>query len=315
LRRGRGGYSGGCKGGYNNRGNYPRRKRCFVCGKPDCWSTRHSHEERQNQKRKWRTFTQTDGTNGDFAIFLQKYEGNQNDKYNEFDAFLGFAPTDDDDDNDGIKAVIITQYYTQYHTAYGNINDNAAVTYLNNQAFFHGLIALDPYTPLVNPIIISQNPNLTAITIEPFVAHILFFTHNADIFKGIISDTNAASVSTAGKRQIRALQKKIPNVTIDTSTTGKYHIKFGNNPLIESLRTMGVGTFFGTIDFAIMPTNTLFLFYFANMKKHDVYLNSTRNVLVHNGKNHSIVMKNGHPWFLLNDLKGIVSHLTEVELR
>jgi hypothetical protein len=76
-----------------------------------------------------------------------------------------------------------------------------------------------------------------------------------------------------------------------------------------------VGTSFGTIDFAIMPTNTSFLFCFANIKKHDVYLNSTRDVLVHNGKNYPIVMKNGHPWFLLDDLEGIVLHLTKVELR
>jgi hypothetical protein len=78
---------------------------------------------------------------------------------------------------------------------------------------------------------------------------------------------------------------------------------------------MGVETSFGTIDFAIMPTNTFFLFYFANIKKYDVYPNSTRNVLVHNGKNYSIVIKNEHPWFLLDDLEGIVSYLTEIELR
>jgi hypothetical protein len=78
---------------------------------------------------------------------------------------------------------------------------------------------------------------------------------------------------------------------------------------------VGVGTSFGTIDFAIMPTNTFFLFCFANIKKHDVYLDSTRNVLVYNGKIYFIVIKNGYPWFLLNDLEGIVLHLIEVELR
>jgi hypothetical protein len=168
---------------------------------------------------------------------------------------------------------------------------------------------------LVNPAITSQNPDLTAVTIEPFIAHILFFTHNVDIFKGIIPDTDAIGVLTAGERQVRALQKKIPDVIIDTSITGKYYIKFGDNPLVEFFGTMGVGTFFGTIDFAIMPTNTFFLFCFANIKKYGVYLNSTRNVLIHNGKNYSIVIKNGHPWFLLDDFEGIVSHLTEVELR
>jgi hypothetical protein len=58
---------------------------------------------------------------------------------------------------------------------------------------------------------------------------------------------------------------------------------------------MGVGTFFGTINFAIMLTNTFFLFCFANIKKHNVYLDNTRDVLVYNGKDYFIVMKNGYP--------------------
>jgi hypothetical protein len=78
---------------------------------------------------------------------------------------------------------------------------------------------------------------------------------------------------------------------------------------------MGVKTSFGTIDFAIMPTNTFFLFYFANIKKYGVYLNSMRNVLIYNGKNYFIVMKNEHPWFLFNNFEDIVLYLTEIELR
>jgi hypothetical protein len=168
---------------------------------------------------------------------------------------------------------------------------------------------------LVNPVIILQNPDLTAITIESFIAHTLFFTHNVDVFKGIILNTGAAGVLIAGERQIRALQKKIPDFTIDTSITSKYYIRFDDNLLVESLGIMGVGIFFGTIDFAIMPTNTFFLFCFANIKKHDIYLNSTRDVLIYNGKNYFIVIKNEHPWFLLNNLEGIVLHLIKIELR
>jgi hypothetical protein len=52
-KRGDGGFKGRYRSGYSGRGNsYSNRKKCFVCGKPDCWLTRHSHEKRLDQRRK-----------------------------------------------------------------------------------------------------------------------------------------------------------------------------------------------------------------------------------------------------------------------
>jgi hypothetical protein len=128
-------------------------------------------------------------------------------------------------------------------------------------------------------------------------------------------DTGAAGVFIAGEMQIRALQKKIPNVIIDTFIAGKYCIKFSNNPIIESIGTINIITLFGIINFAVILINTFFLFCFADMKKYNVYLNNTRNVLVHSGGNYSIAIKNSYVCFLPDSLKGIISHLTETELR
>jgi hypothetical protein len=104
-------------------------------------------------------------------------------------------------------------------------------------------------------------------------------------------DTGAAGVSTAGEPQVKALQKRFPKVTVDTSTAGQHKISFGNNPEILSLGTIDVETPFGNVYFAVMPTNTSFLFYLANMNRYDVYLNNINNVLVYNGKEHPIVRK------------------------
>jgi hypothetical protein len=51
------------------------------------------------------------------------------------------------------------------------------------------------------------------------------------------------------------------------------------------------------------------------MKKYNVYLDNTRNVLVYGGRNYSIAIKNDHAWFLLDNFEGIVLHFTETELR
>jgi hypothetical protein len=127
-------------------------------------------------------------------------------------------------------------------------------------------------------------------------------------------DTGAAGVFIAGERQVRALQKKIPNITVDTSTAGKYRIKFGDNPVVKSIGTIGVITPFGVIDFAVMLTNISFFFCFADMKKHNVYLDNTRDVLVYGGRNYPIAIRDGYAWFLLDNLKGIMFYLTETEL-
>jgi hypothetical protein len=156
---------------------------------------------------------------------------------------------------------------------------------------------------------------LNAVIIDPNVAYIFFFIHDADVFKGIMPDTGAAGVFTAGERQIRALQKKILDITVDTSTAGKYRIKFDDNSVVKSTGTVDVTTPFGIIDFAVMPTNTPFFFCFADIKKHNVYLDNTRNVLVHGGRDYPIAMRDGHAWFLLDNLEGIMFYFIEIELR
>jgi hypothetical protein len=117
------------------------------------------------------------------------------------------------------------------------------------------------------------------------------------------------------KGKYELCRKKSLILQLIRSQPANIAIKFGNNPVVEFTRTVGVITPFGVIDFAIMLINTFFLFCFADMKKYNVYLDNTRNVLVHGGRNYPIAIRNGHAWFLLDNFKGIMSHFTEIELR
>lgn len=70
----------GLQGGNNNgrsRGSYTQRdKKCFVCGKQGCWSTRHSAEERAQSRRRFQTYAQDhDDVDSDYHVFLAAYEG------------------------------------------------------------------------------------------------------------------------------------------------------------------------------------------------------------------------------------------------
>jgi hypothetical protein len=111
----RGDFRGRYRGGYSGRSSsYSNRKKCFVCGKPDCWSTRHSHEKRLDRRRKWRAFTQSDGTNDDFKAFLQNYEDDPN-ECNDFDAFVTFVQTDKND-NENTEYVWHSEELVQVET-------------------------------------------------------------------------------------------------------------------------------------------------------------------------------------------------------
>jgi hypothetical protein len=104
-------------------------------------------------------------------------------------------------------------------------------------------------------------------------------------------NTGAAGVSTAGEPQVKTLQKRCPKVTVDTAITGQHRVCFGDNPEITFLKTVGVETPFGIVNFAIVPTNTSFLFCLANMDRYGVYFNNVENTLVHGGKTYPIMRK------------------------
>ena len=157
----------------------------------------------------------------------------------------------------------------------------------------------------------SQNPY------EPANQFYFRDRYSSETFQGIMPDTGAAGVSTAGEQQFIALQKKNPTIMLDTSTAGEHRVRFGDNPDIMSLGTVGVTTPFGTILFQVIPANTPFLFCLSDMDKHKVYLNNIRGTLVHGDKEYPVVRKWGHPWLLIDELEKSVTwcHLTETELR
>jgi hypothetical protein len=101
---------------------------------------------------------------------------------------------------------------------------------------------------------------------------------------------------------------------MDLFTAG-YKVKFGDNPESTFLGTVAVKTFFRTIRFAVMLINTSFLLCLANMNCCGVYFNNINNTLVHNGKEHPIVRKWEHSWFLLDDAEIIVVHCHFIETK
>lgn len=230
----------------------------------------------------------------DFGAFLAAYEGV------DTGDFEGEMETEIDAWNATEEAP--EPKFESFFTGYGPVDGGKIVNFLNNQATMYAMTSTDPF---------EQPPN------EPASLFHFQSRYDSETFQGIMPDTGAAGISTAGENQVKALQKKIPSTKIDTSTAGQHRVRFGDNPESISLGTVAVETPFGSIDFQVVPANTPFLFCLSDMDKYGVYLNNILNILVYRGKGYPIIRKWGHPWFLLDDLEKTIAwnHLTETELR
>jgi hypothetical protein len=285
------GFRGSSHGGALPRSD--REKKCFVCEKPNCWSTRHSLDDRKEAYNKFRQSASNVGShNVDtayFQSFLVQYEGVED-----------LGGNDVSEAEQLLMEMEIEDYSpNQFFTEFGEVDGTQIIAVLNDQSVFHSITKSDVFNELKESSTFSFDNR-----------------YSASVFHGIMPDTGAAGVSTAGEPQVRALQQLDNSVRIDQSTAGQHKIRFGKGTAI-SLGTVDVKTPLGYITFHVVPANTPFLFCIEDMNKLGVRLDNLKNILVQGDKLVPVVRKWGHPWLLLHQLEKSVawSHLTESELR
>jgi hypothetical protein len=237
---------------------------------------RYEANEKKGAYQRFYALAKDAGITMNYAMFFAEFESvNIGIKENE----SAFA-----NNNDNVNAffnafnAFFTFYniFQQFFIICGPINGQITITLLNNAAAAHGITEIDSFE--------ERKPR------EEFHLFVFHSRYDGNIFQGIMPDTGAAGISIVGEPQVRILQLKFPGVTMD-SFTADHKVKFGDNPESTFLGTVAVETFFRTIPFAVMPINTPFLLCLANMNRCGVYFNNINNILVHNGKKHSIVRK------------------------
>lgn len=261
--------------------NYSWKKRCYICGKVGCFSTKHPEEERQKTRNKYldKRISSPGSNSLNYGAFLTEYEGREEDE--------------DDEDNDNA-----------YEAEDYDVNEEEeeqkyfAATYLSNEAFRHRII--------------GQN-NKDSLPATAFILD--HYTNEA--FQGILPDTGAARNSTAGKGQFEALQKEI-KLVFNENTAGAVTISFGNGKPLSSIGSTVVKTPIGSIEFHILDTPTPFLLCLRDMDRLGVYLNNVTNEIISTSDAATklpIVRKFGHPWFFLRKEEATTLFLTEPEMR
>ena len=180
-------------------------------------------------------------------------------------------------------------------------DERLAVKYLTNQAFLHHVTGEDVYR-YTEPI-------------TPATQFLIEDRYSRITYQGILPDTGASNISTAGKEQFLALQAEDPTVTLDTSTAGSASVQFGKGSVTTSIGTANVSTEIGKIKFEVLDAPTPFLLCLRDMDRLQVYFNNTTDQLVQGKATFPVVRKWGHPWFHLSKTEHARVFLTETELR
>jgi hypothetical protein len=289
----------GFRGGYGGSHEGSRDKKCYICKKPGCWSTKHTPDERRQAYDLFKQKSQYPNTSqAYYQSFLAHYEGLEDLIDDKVDNAV-------DEDEQLIAEWENSEKWLEldtYTTELGEIDGRETVQILANQAAFHAVTKTDVFNKLTE----------TQETSSAFMLD----RYSSETFQGIMPDSGAAGVSTAGEPQFLALRKLMPALQIDTATAGKHKIKFGKGETI-SQGTVNVDTPIGIITFHVVPANTPFLFCLQDMDRLGVKLDNLENVLIQGNNVVPIVRKWGHPWMLLQRQEEALawSHLTETELR
>jgi hypothetical protein len=269
--------------------NQPHRdkmKRCFVCRHQNCWSTRHTQEERDKAKERYRLQfnRQLDRQYEQYVADMEGEEGQDT------------SPDDDDNIDNEFEALMVGMDYP-----------------LESSAFITEIDSIDSSDARNMAINLSNNAMSHILLREQSI-----FTldrYGPTRFYGILINTGAAGESTAGYGQYKAYMRLFGKgtVNIDKSKEGAVTATFGIGST-TSIGSTTINTPIRQCEFHIIQANTPFLLGISDMDKKGIILDNIQNRLISSEKPVPIVRQFGHPFLVWGPTVSTYSHLTETEL-
>ena len=147
----------------------------------------------------------------------------------------------------------------------------------------------------------SETPNIENSSISYAYISSTSFRYDDTEFKGLLIDSKAATRSTDGIGQLKALQKIDDTIQLDQSTAGSANFVFDIES-IGSIESINISTSIGSITFHIISVNTFFLLFLANLDKSEAFFNNVTNKVIQQHqkflRSHSVFRKYGHAFLL-----------------
>ncbi|POS82128.1 hypothetical protein EPUL_006743, partial [Erysiphe pulchra] len=269
----------------NNKGNY--KGKCFICRRPNCWSTNHTEEERRKSRER---------ITKKVEAYIQDYEGQQNSNYEaesedeipeQFLIDLDSFDVEDISENFIISTGSIPAYEARQFQQ--NLCNNVTYHLLsgNDLTESHN----DPFTYIAN----SGG------------------RYTSDKWHGIMLDPGSSSFSTAGCGQVKAYISTFNCGKVDKSTAGAITAQFGIGRT-TSIGSINILTPIGNVTFHVVNADTPFLLCLQDMDSLKIYYNNLRDVIqMQNGKSIPVIRKFNHA-FLVWGIPSL-NYLTDSELR
>ena len=268
----------------------PKKKKCFVCDKKNCWSTNHTNKKKDEAMIRFKNklSRDIDKRPSHYITEIERINPNQkNDEKND-----GLNDLNEIMENFILNATSAASTFPKpensetFFTSFGALQDaKIMTTNLNQRAFEHELGITE-----------SLNNPHDSETSDPF-AYVVSDRYTSNEFYGIMIDTSASKYSTAGYGQYLAY-KTIYDVNIDSSKAGTIYVQFGIES-ISSIESIAIATPIDQVEFHIIKADTPFLLCLADLDRLKVYFNNVENILIsEKKKTFSMIRRFGHPFLL-----------------
>ena len=262
-------------------------KKCFICGKPNCWSTNHTKEERLNARRKYRAINPRSSPT-QYYVFLKEHEG--------LGTEIDYEDDDDDDEDDDLNA-----YFTIDEPQDAVTNHQADEAAMHALSMF--LSPAAPPSPLDEPVLSNEGAG----------CYVLQTSSNEPRFLGLLPDTGASSISTAGLPQFEAFERAFPATQLNW-TTSDTTIRFGKGST-QTIGSVSIMTPIGRIDFHVVPIDTPFLICLNDLQRLKIVYDTAQGQLLQEGRALILTKRGGHLWLEMPTEVHHTYFLTETELR
>ncbi|KAL2885168.1 Ribonuclease H-like domain [Ceratocystis lukuohia] len=249
---------------------YGRRalRKCFICQKEGHFMNRHTKAERDRHMAEWRTKKPS----GPAHVYAM-------DAFDmEYGSFHGCAEEEEEFGPDQT---------TETYVTWVDGNGRETLDALDDNKVHHWLVGA------------SAPRGMSHAQREPAAKD--GSRYSSDEFMGLIIDTGAAKVSTAGISQFKALQALKPELALDTATKGHIKVRFGMGQA-SSLGTTVIDTGVGSVTFHVMDADTPFLLSLADLDRLGAFFNNTKNKLVKGAVHVNVFRRFGHAFLHLPEM-------------
>jgi hypothetical protein len=335
----------------NQNRRYLSKKKCFVCQKEECWSTKYSKDERETTKQKFKNRLNR------FFIRIDHYIS----EYEKTNLSSSYSKNDSDTDLEEIKTSIINLSSLSLFSNSNNLwNVETFITSFdsvdNAETMITNLVNCFLKYFLINTLHICMNNDQTSNDFQTdlktitsfslvqidlnvlilfhicmknidFFTYIIIHCYTFEMFYDIMIDSDVFKRSTVDYEQFLAYQKNNKDDLIDTIKAETINVQFEIESIF-SLKSIIIDISIKLMKFHVIKINTSFLLNLVDIYRLKVYFNIVENILFMITKNRdlSMIRRFDHDFllwknsyflhsYIAQSFNSYFCYLTDVELR